>query len=120
MNRDQAREIVKIVAVAYPKYFRNDLLTTTVDVWFEALEDARFEDVMKNVKGYLKENKFPPSIADVRPTKQLNGVMSAEQTKVYLDKLEREREEMAQGEKLDFPRDYKAFKKFMEERKGEE
>jgi len=119
MNRDQAKEIVKVITVAYPKYFRTDLLATTVDVWAEALEDDDFEAVMKNAKSYLQSNKFPPTIADIRPTKQLNGVMSVEQTRAHLDKLEREREEMAQGEKLDFPRDYKAFKKFMEDRKGE-
>jgi hypothetical protein len=117
MNKEQVFEILSHIKLFYERF---EVTQEKLNAWHNILEDEDFNAVYSILKGVVKTNKFPPTIAEILPSKQLNGVMSVEKTKEHLDKLKRDEEEMAQGEKLDFPRDYKAFKKFMEERKGEE
>lgn len=52
-------------------YFPNMLMNTEVmAVWREALEDVSLDDAVNRLKAYANENKYPPSVADIREAKK--------------------------------------------------
>ncbi len=52
-------------------YFPNMLMNTEVmAVWREALEDVPLDDAVNRLKAYANENKYPPSVADIRGAKK--------------------------------------------------
>jgi hypothetical protein len=118
MIKKEAFNIMQYVKVFYERFEINQ---EKINAWYNVLQAEDFQEVRKIVEVYARTNKFPPTVAELLPTKQLNGVMSVEQTRAHLDKLEREREAAKQqSKKIDFPKDFKAFQKFMAEReKGE-
>lgn len=63
MNREQVKEIFKILAYAYPKF---EVSSEKIDFWLKYLKDQNPATVMRNTERYVLENKFPPSIADLR------------------------------------------------------
>lgn len=38
----------------------------TFDIWFEMLEDLETAGVAKAVDNYIKDNRYPPTVADIR------------------------------------------------------
>lgn len=115
------KETYNILQYVKAYYERFEITQEKINAWHNVLQAEDFEAVKQILSSYVRTNKFPPTVAELIPTKQLNGVMSVEQTRVHLDKLEREREAAKQqSKKIDFPKDFKAFQKFMAEReKGE-
>lgn len=62
------KEFLEIVSLFRGAYSRIDLLKEVVEaeVWFECLHDLKFEWLKKAVIQWVQENKFPPSIAEIR------------------------------------------------------
>lgn len=63
MTRDDVYEIIEEIKQEYP-YF--DTSEENVDRHYKYLRDFPFEDAMQNVVEYIKTNKYPPLIADIR------------------------------------------------------
>jgi hypothetical protein len=63
MEREQVKEIFKVLAFAYPKF---EVSSDKIDFWHKFLIDQNPATVMRNVERYVMEKPFPPSIADIR------------------------------------------------------
>lgn len=75
MNRDQTKQIIKIVQKAYPRFNIVDD-SFGVDVWHKSLEDLDYSKAEEATYNCLRGNEFPPSIAEIR--KAYGIVMAAE------------------------------------------
>lgn len=63
VNRDQVKEVFKILKNVYPQF---EVSKEKVDTWTGLLKDQNPAIVMRNTERFVLENKFPPTIADLR------------------------------------------------------
>lgn len=63
MNREQVKEIFKVLAFAYPKF---EVSSEKVDFWLRFLEDQNPATVMKKVERFVMNNPYPPTISELR------------------------------------------------------
>ncbi len=63
MNREQVKEMFKFLKDVYPQL---EVSSSRVDTWTQLLKDQNPAKVMRNAERYALENKFPPSVADIR------------------------------------------------------
>ena len=75
MDRDQTKQIIKIIQKAYPRFIIVDD-SFGVDVWHKSLEDLDYRKAEEAAYNCLKGNEFPPSIAEIR--KAYDVIMTAE------------------------------------------
>ena len=65
MTKNEWGTIVKQVRAFYPRYnFIEE--KDTFDAWYEMLEDLEYAGALRAVQNYVKENQYPPTIADIR------------------------------------------------------
>lgn len=67
MDREQVKEIFKVIAFAYPRF---DVSSEKIDFWLQFLADQDPAAVMKKTERHVMNNVFPPTIADLRETKR--------------------------------------------------
>ena len=65
MNRDEAKNLILQITRFYGKE-RFEMDKPKYEVWCECLADLRADVAEKAFKEYVKDNKFPPTIADLR------------------------------------------------------
>ena len=70
MTREEFKTIVKVLRCTYP----NCLINTqqVFDLWYEMLGDLDYMQVSHNLKQHIKNNKYQPSIAELRKTPEGN------------------------------------------------
>ncbi|MGG3452529.1 replicative helicase loader/inhibitor [Paenibacillus rhizolycopersici] len=90
MDREAAKKVFKKLAACYPNWkIDRDIAET----WIDELEAADGEHVEANARDYIRENKFPPSIAEI--IKQNERILAerqkAETRKLIDEQLEREK-----------------------------
>lgn len=75
MNRDQTKQILKILQQAFPRF---EIVNNSfgVDVWHKSLEDLEYEKVERATYNCIQRNEFPPSIAEIR--KAYEEIVTAE------------------------------------------
>jgi hypothetical protein len=66
MKRDEVKEVFKILKNIYPQF---EVTSEKLDVWSGFLKDQNPAVIMRNTERYALENKFPPTIADLRERK---------------------------------------------------
>jgi hypothetical protein len=66
MNRDQMKEVFKLIKNTYSQF---EVTSEKIDVWTRMLKDQNPAVVMRNTERYILENKFAPTIADLRERK---------------------------------------------------
>lgn len=67
MNREKVFELLKLISDAYPHF---DFDQGKIDNWSRLLKGQNPVVVMKNAERYVLENKFPPSLSDLREVKR--------------------------------------------------
>ena len=69
MNKEEVIAILKVLKVAYPKFYNNiskeDMLKT-IDLWVEMFRGDNKQDITRAVKELMCELEFPPTIADIK------------------------------------------------------
>lgn len=63
MNREQVYEVLKLLSNAYPNF---DFDQDKINTWARLLKDQNPAVVMRNAEKYALENKFPPTLSDLR------------------------------------------------------
>ena len=63
MNRDEVKEVFKVIRNVYSQF---EVTSEKLDIWSQYLKDQNPAVIMKNVERFVLENKFPPTIADLR------------------------------------------------------
>ena len=66
MNREQVFEVLQLLNDAYPNF---NFDQSKIDNWTKLLKDQNPAVIMKNAERYALNNKFPPSLSDLRQTK---------------------------------------------------
>lgn len=65
MSKQDFFEIMDMLGGAYgAKFAQAD--PTVAKVWYECLQDLQYERLRDSVIQWIQENKFPPTIADLR------------------------------------------------------
>lgn len=65
MNREQVKELFKILVDVYPRF---EVSTSKVDTWTSLLKDQDYEIVISNALHHCKTSRFEPVVADVIST----------------------------------------------------
>lgn len=65
MTKDEWGTVVKKICDFYPRYNFMDK-KEVFDAWYGVLKDLEFPATLKAVENYVKENQYPPTIADIR------------------------------------------------------
>jgi hypothetical protein len=66
MTRDDVKKVFMMLRNVYPQF---QVSSEKLDVWHRLLQDQNPAIVMRNTERYVTENKFPPTIADLREQK---------------------------------------------------
>lgn len=86
MTKKQVLKMLEEIYLTYPN--TKEVTQKMVDVWHKHFKNEDHERVEKNLQRYIRENKFPPTVADIFPRK--SPVPSAEETKKMMQKKEDE------------------------------
>jgi hypothetical protein len=66
VKREEVKEVFKILKNVYPQF---EITSEKLDIWSKFLSDQNPAIVMRNAERFVLDNKFPPSIADLRERK---------------------------------------------------
>lgn len=69
MNKEEVIAILKVLKVAYPKFYNNiskEDMFKTIDLWLEMFKNDNKQDITRAVKELMCELEFPPTIADIK------------------------------------------------------
>lgn len=70
MNREQVKEVFKILAYAYPKF---EVSSEKIDFWLKFLKDQNPATIMRKAEKHVMEKPFAPTIAELRESRINNG-----------------------------------------------
>lgn len=70
MTAIETKKLLERIIMAYPNF---ELTTERIQFWREFLEDVPFEAAYKQLNLYIKANRFPPTIADIRGDEERMG-----------------------------------------------
>lgn len=63
MNREELKEVFKIISNVYPNF---EVTSEKLDVWHRFLKNDNPAVVMKNTKRFVLGSKFAPTISDLK------------------------------------------------------
>lgn len=89
MNKNQMYDVLTFIKSVYPNFVVDQ---DKIDAWTRVMKDNNPVAVMKNAERYALENKYPPTIADIKapPKKEAH-------TTSYLDKIKKWEAEASGG-----------------------
>jgi len=71
MDIDQRKEIVEIIAGAYPRFFEPktdvDSPQKRMELWNERLKDWDYQKTLDNLNHHIDTSIFEPKIAEIKP-----------------------------------------------------
>lgn len=67
MNRNEVKDVFKLLTQVYPQF---EVTADKLDTWTRLLNDQNPAVVMRNAERYVLENKFPPSLSELRVIKK--------------------------------------------------
>jgi len=76
MTRDETKQLLDILKLSYPTYYKNmdfNQAKETLDFYYGFFDEYDAVIVVQALRNYIKENKFPPTIAGL--TEQINLLM---------------------------------------------
>lgn len=91
MTKKQMGEVLVFLNSVYPNF---EVTQFKIDSWTRILKDNNPADVMKNAERYALENKFPPTIYDIKAPPK-----SEAHSQDYLAKIRKWEEEASGGPK---------------------
>lgn len=67
MTKKETALLLKHIYVLYPNNFPidEDVLPAMIETWTEVLKDRKYEEIFERLIQYAKENRFPPTPADL-------------------------------------------------------
>lgn len=95
MTQAEIVELFKAITLSYPAFrVPDDMAKEQVLHWHAHLKDVPFDVAMANLREYVQEERFPPTIADIRRgyTAEKSTVPGVEETRELLAELDRLRE----------------------------
>ena len=65
MTKHETAQLLNTISGLYPRYFK-ECSKSALDAWHEALEDIDFHDARNAVMSHSRDDKYPPTVADIR------------------------------------------------------
>lgn len=62
MDRDEVKELFKLITSVYPRF---EVSAQKVDTWTYLMKKMDFKRVMAKAEQHVMENKFPPTVAEI-------------------------------------------------------
>lgn len=78
MDKENVKEVFKIIKSVYPSF---EVTSEKLNVWTRLLSDQEADVVIKNTESYAANNRFPPTISELRQENR------KERDKSYIDKI---------------------------------
>jgi hypothetical protein len=63
VNKEQVFEVLQLIGHSYYNF---EVTQEKIDTWHKLLKDQNAAVIMRNAERYVLENKFPPTVADIR------------------------------------------------------
>lgn len=94
MTQGEVVKLFKAITLSYPAFrVPDDMAKEQVMHWYQHLKDVPFDVAMKNLRAYIQEERFPPTIADIRRGyEEKSTVPRVDETREWLAELDRMRE----------------------------
>jgi hypothetical protein len=100
MNKKEVATLLKTISTYYGSKFKVDDPQGTLNAWHKILSDYEFSEIEQNLTEYVKNNKFPPAVADIITIE--SGVNKAvptyDETRAMFEKWENDKKEIASKE----------------------
>lgn len=71
MTRDEALEILEIIADVYPRF---ELTKRKAEIWLPGLQKMEFQGVKRNLENHVAEKVYPPTIAEISAYPKENNI----------------------------------------------
>ncbi|WP_227394218.1 replicative helicase loader/inhibitor [Jeotgalibacillus aurantiacus] len=96
MTKREVLDLFNAIASVYPAFGWDQV---KLDQWHRLLKDQDFESTQQALDSYMLDNRFPPTIADIRvkPSGASLNVPDLAETKEYINKKLAEGSEAATG-----------------------
>lgn len=78
MDKESVKEVFKIIKSVYPSF---EVTSEKLNVWTRLLKNQDKDTVIKNTEDYAANNRFPPTISELRQEER------KERDKSYIDKI---------------------------------
>lgn len=94
MKRNEVIDLLQDIEIFYPGKFKIEN-ARIVELWQNAMAEEDAGKINKNLKRYVLHNEWPPSISqlvDAEPEASGPAVPTLEQTKLYLQGMDNQRE----------------------------
>lgn len=83
MDREEAKKVFKKLAASYPNW---KVDRDIAENWIEELEQADREHVIANMKEYIRESKYPPSLSEIiKPNHRIEAEREIEKTRAFIE-----------------------------------
>lgn len=89
MDREQVLDILEKIDLFYPGRLKMDNPKKIILAWHSVLKDYEFNIIDRNLNEHVKNNKFPPSIADLITTESRRNIASVGDTMNLLETMKR-------------------------------
>lgn len=91
MTRDQVKEIFKLITHVYQRF---DVTSEKLDIWHYFLADQDYKIVRSKTLRHIKNEKFPPTVAEIitiKPKKSVTQIEHEKMLKEHREALAKER-----------------------------
>lgn len=69
MDKQETMKLLAILQTSYPNHYKTfdkDMMKLTLEMWWRAFADYDFEVVFRATQKYILQQKFPPTISELR------------------------------------------------------
>lgn len=95
MTQGEVVDLFKAITLSYPAFrVPDELMKDQVLHWHQHLRDVPFDVAMGNLREYVQEERWPPTIADIRRgySAEKSTVPGVDETREYLSEMDKLRE----------------------------
>lgn len=69
MTYDETKQLMALIRSIFPNFYKGvdaDTIKAATSLWASCLDDIDGKHAMQGLVDYARENKFPPSVAEIR------------------------------------------------------
>lgn len=87
MTSDEAKEILKTIGQYYPSFERGEVeqVRFKMKVWHKQIVEWDYENTKQKLETYALNNKFPPSLSEIKPREQVKYSIKEQLKEIYGD-----------------------------------
>lgn len=85
MTSDEAKEILMLIGQYYPSFERGEIeqVRFKLKTWHEQIVKWDYERTKQKLEDYVLNNKFPPSLSEIKPREQVKYSIKEKLKEIY-------------------------------------